>query len=356
VKIISLHTNEDLKTMQSWSLQRKLQVTETRIIEWHQQYNGQVYVSFSGGKDSTVLLDIVRRIYPDVVAAYIDTGLEYPEIKEFVKSINNVEWLKPKMRFDKVISTYGYPIVSKEQSAFIQEYRSTKSDKLKDIRWNGNKYGRGKISEKWKFLIDADFEISDKCCDIMKKKPAYQFEKETGLHPIIGTMADESAQRKSNWLMYGCNAFDKKRPTSQPMSFWTEQDVLVYIKEKRIPYASVYGDIIETDCDKLTTTGADRTGCIFCGYGCHMEQEPNRFQKLKQTHPNQYEYCINKTKVFDLRLEDNDNEIYFKSNNEAKTFVELEKERLGDDFNNTYRVFNGLGMGEVLDCIGVNYK
>jgi 3'-phosphoadenosine 5'-phosphosulfate sulfotransferase (PAPS reductase)/FAD synthetase len=227
---------------------------------------------------------------------------------------------------------------------------------LKDIRWNGNKYGRGKISEKWKFLIDADFEISDKCCDIMKKKPAYQFEKETGLHPIIGTMADESAQRKSNWLMYGCNAFDKKRPTSQPMSFWTEQDVLVYIKEKRIPYASVYGDIIETDCDKLTTTGADRTGCIFCGYGCHMEQEPNRFQKLKQTHPNQYEYCINKTKVFDLRLEDNDNEIYFKSNNEAKTFVELEKERLGDDFNNTYRVFNGLGMGEVLDCIGVNYK
>lgn len=374
---ISLHTNEDLKTMQGWSLQRKLQVTETRIIEWYQKYDGQVYVSFSGGKDSTVLLDIVRKIYPNVVAAYIDTGLEYPEIKDFVKSINNVKWLKPKMRFDKVISTYGYPIISKEQSAFIQEYRSTKSDKLKDIRWNGNKYGRGKISEKWKFLVDADFKIGDKCCDIMKKKPAYQFEKETGLHPIIGTMADESAQRKSNWLIYGCNAFEKKRPTSQPMSFWTEQDVLLYLLVNKVKYASVYGKIkyfyhgkevayrSAQRCIKeypnsivkfrFSTSGVDRTGCIFCGYGCHMEKEPNRFQKLKETHPNQYDYCINKTKVFDLRLSSDDNEIYFRSNSEAKEFIESEKAKLGGNFNDIYKVASGLGMGEILDYIGVKY-
>lgn len=76
------HTVEDLRIMQSWSLQRKIQVTQTRIIEWYQKNNGKVYVSFSGGKDSTVLLDLARRIYPDIPAVFIDTGLEYPELRE----------------------------------------------------------------------------------------------------------------------------------------------------------------------------------------------------------------------------------------------------------------------------------
>ena len=98
---------------------------------------GQVYVSFSGGKDSTVLLDLVRRVYPDVRGAFSDTGLEYPEIREFVKSFDNIDWLKPKKNFVQIITEYGYPIVSKEQSAFINEYRTTKSEKIKkyQIEW-----------------------------------------------------------------------------------------------------------------------------------------------------------------------------------------------------------------------------
>ena len=117
-------------------------------------------------------------------------------------------------------------------------------------------------------------------------------------------MAAESKQRTTQWMIKGCNAFESKNPISNPMSFWTEQDVLQYIKENNIPIASVYGDIVSRDsdgfeyscelvpCSKLYTTGCNRTGCIFCAFGCHLEKEPSRFQRLKQTHPRQYEYCI----------------------------------------------------------------
>lgn len=96
--------------MQSWDLDRKIQVTTARIMEWYEHYNGLVYVAFSGGKDSTVLLDLVRRIYPDVPAVFCDTGLEFPEIRQFAMSVNNVVVLRPEMNFKKVIETYGYPM------------------------------------------------------------------------------------------------------------------------------------------------------------------------------------------------------------------------------------------------------
>lgn len=114
------YTKEDLKTMQAWDLERKIRVTQTRIIEWYKHWNGKVSVSFSGGKDSTVLLDLARRIYPDIEAVFVDTGLEYPEIREFVKSKDNVTWLKPEMSFRKVIETYGYPVGGKDTAQSIE--------------------------------------------------------------------------------------------------------------------------------------------------------------------------------------------------------------------------------------------
>lgn len=258
-------------------------------------YN-QIYVSFSGGKDSTVLLHLVRRLYPDTPAVFVDTGLEYPELREFVKTIENVVWVKPEMNFKKVIQTYGYPIVSKEVSLKIAETRS-KPDGYASQSFNSNspkilKYGKRYDLSKWKFLLEAPFLISNKCCNVMKKKPAKKYEKETGNHPIIGTMACESQARKTNWKIHGCNAFDTKRPTSQPLSFWTEQDILEYIKKYNLSYAPVYGEIIQDDKGKWQTTKCNRTGCVFCMYGCHLEKEPNRFQSLKITHPKLWQYCM----------------------------------------------------------------
>ena len=101
-----------------------------------------------------------------------------------------------------------------------------------------------------------------------------------------------------------------KRPVSNPMAFWTDQDVLQFIKERHIPICSVYGDIVEANevagqmtwqdyCgfdigrQNLVTTGAKRTGCMFCGYGCHLEKPgEGRFERMKETHPKTYEWIM----------------------------------------------------------------
>jgi 3'-phosphoadenosine 5'-phosphosulfate sulfotransferase (PAPS reductase)/FAD synthetase len=116
------HTREELKQWQSLPLGIKINMTIERIRNWINEFGTEgVYVSFSGGKDSTVLLDIVRNRmgYTEIPAVYVDTGLEYPEIRDFVKTFDNVVWLKPKMNFRKVIETYGYPFISKEVSESV---------------------------------------------------------------------------------------------------------------------------------------------------------------------------------------------------------------------------------------------
>lgn len=297
-----------LKLRQAMPLKDKIRFTERRIHEWIEHFgvNG-CYVSFSGGKDSTVLLNIVRNLYPNIEAVFVDTGLEYPEIRKFVKTFDNVTILRPEMRFDKVLEKYGYPIGSKLISRRIADAR--KGCKYAIDMLNGQ-YGGGKSFyniPQWKFLLDAPFKISHKCCDVMKKKPAHDYHKKTGKVPFIATMADESILREAKYLQNGCNGFNLKIPTSTPIAFWTEQDILEYIDTYKIPIASVYGDVIKTD--KYHTTGCQRTGCMFCGFGCHLEKYPNRFQRLAETHPKQYDYII-----------------------------------------------NTLGMGKVLDFIGVEYR
>ena len=294
------HTAYDLAQMQSLPLEAKIRMTQRRIEEWYNYWDGNVYVSFSGGKDSTVLLHLVRELYPDVPAVFVDTGLEYPEIKAFVKTFDNVTVLRPEMSFRQVIEKYGYPVISKKVARYLRDVKrnnaGAKNDNVTRLRLTGfNSDGvyspSMKLPNKWQYLIESSFSISEQCCDVMKKKPLKAFAKATNRRPIVGTMADESEMRARMWRRHGCNLYDSKDAISAPLSFWTEQDVLRYIKEHNIPIASVYGDIVEAN-GKLRTTGEHRTGCVFCMFGAHLEKSPNRFERLKKTHPQLWDYCM----------------------------------------------------------------
>jgi hypothetical protein len=170
VKCASASNGELLKQRMAYPMKAKLALTKDRIVEWYEYHEGMVYVAFSGGKDSTALLHIVRSIYPEVPAVFCDTGLEFPENRTFVKTIENVTWLKPAMNFKAALEKYGFPLVSKEVSQKVQELQTTKSEKLRNIRLHGNEKGHGKCPTKWQYLADVPFKISSKCCDIYIRK------------------------------------------------------------------------------------------------------------------------------------------------------------------------------------------
>jgi len=274
--------SETLKRLQGLPLEQKIALSERRIMQYI-EIVGDVYVSFSGGKDSTVLLDLVRNIQTNVVGVFADTGLEFPEIRDFVKTINNIEWLKPKMVFTEVVKKYGYPVISKEVCQKVEEIKNTNSNKLRDKRMFGDDKGNGKLPLCWQKLVTAPFDVSSKCCNVMKKRPMKAYEKKTGKSPIVGTMASESRLRETQWMSSGCNSFDG-RNMSAPLSFWTEADIWEYIKTRNLDYSKIYD------------MGYIRTGCMFCMFGVQFDGEDGykRFDRMKKTHPKQYEYIMDK--------------------------------------------------------------
>ncbi len=262
----------DLDRLMALPVEDKATYSKLIIQRFYIENRGKVYVSFSGGKDSTVLLHLVRSLYPEVPAVYSDTGLEFPEIREFVKATDNVTMIRPKMSFRKVIQEKGYPVVGKEVAHWVGLAQRGKPSGLKMISVPREENKFSKAHYAW--LADAPFKISADCCDILKKKPMKAYEKETGRHAIIGTKGIDSRLRMTNLQRYGEILNDK----CTPLGIWTNDDIWNYIRAHDLPYCNIY--------DK----GYDATGCIFCAFG--IMQDRDKFLKLKVTHPKQWEYCM----------------------------------------------------------------
>ena len=314
---------------QALPLDVKIQMTRRRIAEFVEMYGlDGVYVSFSGGLDSLVLLHISREMYPDIRAVYADTWMEMPQLREFVNRFDNVDMVKPYLSMKEVIQKCGWCFPSKEVADMIKNAREGKKwaiMKLAGKTADGVDSPFRQRYKKWKVLLDAPFMISQGCCQELKEKPLMDYEEKTGRHPIVALMAEESARRATAYLRTGCNVFDTRRvlckqtgvyeeqivdrPLSKPMGFWTRNDVLGYVYDRHLPYASPYGDICiegqvpgqlflfepEESCAchgcRYYTTGEQRTGCMFCPIGCHLDGF-SKFHRLKKYNAKLYDYCM----------------------------------------------------------------
>lgn len=265
---------------------RKLEYTKELIRCWVESWGvDNVYVAYSGGKDSEVLLHIVRSLFPEIPAVFSNTGLEYREIVLHARSHANLTELRPKLPFHKVIEKYGWPVVSKNISMAVSRYRVTTRPEIREYRLNGRIVGgkkktAGTIPKKWHHLIDAPFLISEQCCNHLKKAPFKKYEKETGRKPMIGTMISDKGVRAVDLIKRGCNVYDAGHPQSRPLAQWEESEIWGYIKENKVDYCEIY--------DK----GEKRTGCIFCMFG--IMRDKDRFIRLKENSPKQWDYVINK--------------------------------------------------------------
>ena len=340
------YTNEDLIKMQSRPFNTKLQVTTAKFLEFCQKTEYNVSLSFSGGADSSVLLDMFAKFWSlhreqhgnkPLLVIYANTSNEFASmpkhIKFFCEYIENkydikidLHIVRSKITFFDVVKTEGYPVASKKVARMIRdvkEFLDERGLKYEDdiepyldqgietanylrsincpativLRLSGytrdnNISKTWSIPKKWRFLINAPFPISEHCCDILKKQPIKLVQKEVKANPIYGTLAEDSQMRRDAYLKTGCNAFKDGHGKSTPMGFWTRQDILRYLHDFNIPIAPPYGEIVQLENGKFEFTKEHNTGCKLCLFGCHLEKEPNRIQRLADIEPNTYKFVM----------------------------------------------------------------
>jgi len=265
-------TTKLLRELQAGNIYQKIDHAVEVIERFCAEINNPV-ISFSGGKDSTVLMHLIRNVMKkDIPAVFVNTGNEYPEIIRFAtKKFGNTTVIRPKHRLADIIGKYGFPLISKEYSKMIYELRNGSphaSRYLTGIQRDG-KPTSFTLPKKYHFLTAASFSCSHKCCEFLKKRPTWKH------NCITGDMGVESILRAKTWLKTGCNAFGK-HSKSKPLSIWTERDIWEYKRLFNLEFCELYND-----------PRIMRTGCMFCGFGATFEKI-SRFETLKERYPKAY--------------------------------------------------------------------
>ena len=274
-KVTPQEFNERVK----WNLQQKIDHSLYIIDSFLTQYPNCV-ISYSGGIDSTVLLYLVRIIDKNRKGVFVNTTNEHLEILKFVKETSNIETIVPKITFIEVVEKYGFPLVSKNIARMLNDLKHpTKKNAKSRKRWETGLNLKGNtahflLSEKWKFLINQPFDVTNKCCYFLKKKPFKIYEK-GGV--IIGTLATESRDRKFSYLRTGCINIATNKCI--PLAIWTKKDIWDFIKQNNIPYCKIYD------------MGESSTGCAYCAFGFGFD--PTRFERLKKREPKRYRIMMN---------------------------------------------------------------
>ena len=268
---------------------------------------GQCYISFSGGKDSTVLLALAKMsmdvgvLPPEgIKAVFVNTGVEMQATIDFVKWVrdsgwyHNIDIIRPKVPYAKVISKYGKPMKSKMKAEYLERYqKGLRSDNVmnyfvygKDLKTN-KVFGRTKLADKDFHMIHPNFSIkaSQKCCKYLKKESAKYYDKEHHINgKIIGIRANEGRAREIDLekrLKNGgklCTYYKGNILIKVPIIDWTDEDIDRFIEKYNVPLSRAY-----------TEYGMTRTGC----YGCPFSQSLSDDMKvLYKYEPNRYKAAM----------------------------------------------------------------
>lgn len=275
-----------LKSIKLLSLDAKITLAENIIIEEYLRSNGNIFISFSGGKDSTILRHIALRLFPNLRCVFSNTTNELRDIVKYVKTFPNIITVTPELSYKKVLETKGFPLVSKEVSQKANELKHTNGKRTRMLRYYGNNKGDSKQSSKWYFLSEQQFDVSNKCCSILKKEPLQKWAKNNGNpKPLIALMSDESRLR-SQLALYGKEDSEKIYPFLR--TGWSEADIWEYANRYNIRFAECYYDRV---INGVFIPKRDRSGCEFCGYDISTINE--RFETSRILSPKKYENIMN---------------------------------------------------------------
>lgn len=305
------------------SYEDKIEHATAKVLEWAETCadNGKNYAVSVGGLDSIVLLLFTRSILGEQVQGMSVSALEDKSIQRIHKELGVVP-IKPGMSFVRILNTVGFPIYSKQIAKDLEHLQIPKKEA--DFRktyynhalmtgetgpWGGFRQSEGmKMDDSLLELFGgewadhrpdlnckcANFKVSAQCCEIMKEAPSRQYQEEHNIWPFLGLMQVEGGQRRFSLRKYGCNYVGKESQRSCPFNYFSRQDLLTLALDLKAPVPEIYGEIVMDSDGKLRTTKAQRTGCVMCGFGIHLESRPHRFDRLYMRNPKEWEFWMEK--------------------------------------------------------------
>jgi 3'-phosphoadenosine 5'-phosphosulfate sulfotransferase (PAPS reductase)/FAD synthetase len=226
------------------------------------------YLSFSGGKDSTVLHYLLDEAIPNntIPRVFINTGIEYKMIVDFVKGLaindNRFVILNAGKNIKKTLDEVGYPFKSKVHSLMVGQYQ--KGSRAKSVLYYKTRQGKFRCPKKLLYQYDEDFPIklSDKCCYEFKKKPLAQYKSESGRTIVLTGMRKEEGGRRANM---SCIVTDKAGNIKMfhPLAVVSEQWEEWFIEKFNIKLCDLYYE----------PYNFKRTGCKGCPYSLDLQEQ-----------------------------------------------------------------------------------
>jgi 3'-phosphoadenosine 5'-phosphosulfate sulfotransferase (PAPS reductase)/FAD synthetase len=293
-----VYTYEDLKRLQALDLDAKIDWARQRIITALGTLK-RPSLAFSAGKDSTVLLHLLRQYTPDIDVIYGNTGIEFPECVKFARWLRD-EWhlnyheAKPEHTFWWVVDNYGWPLLGKTFGVGGVAHKTSRATFFESLAERGELTGD--------YAIQAEVPISSACCTFLKERPSEKLQKALGVDGVfLGILAHESRQRMFNFLDYGewYQVKSQKLWKCHPLAIWTDEDIWAYIKRFDVPYAKLY-DMGYWDQGRNEWIKHKRNGCMFCGMDIAFPD--NHLAIMRRTHPKAWEVLMLKKGLADVLL------------------------------------------------------